>query len=96
MSDSMEMVENPMLGTTAKTSGDVELAFAAQQSVSDSQTAKAMERLMDAKVVELRAELAQGDDDIKSVVARLTEAPTNFHQDIVYFAALPPEDQDAS
>ena len=60
MSDSMEMVENPMLGTTAKTSGDVEQALAALQSVSDSQTAKAMEWLMDAKVVELRAELAQG------------------------------------
>jgi hypothetical protein len=92
----MEMVENPVLGTSAKASGDVEQALAALQSVSDPQTAEAMERLMDAKVAELRAELAQGDGDIKSVVARLTEAPTNFHQDIVYFAALPPEDQDAS
>jgi hypothetical protein len=70
---------------------------------------EAMEKMMiavtDAKMVTLRAEFAElraeltqaapGADAIAVFVAHLSQAPTNWHQSAVHFAALPPEDQDA-
>ena len=91
------IVENPVLSERSMD--------AAESSVEAPQTVADMERLMDARVkaLELRleeveAQLTQGGpgvETIKAVVARLTEAPTNWHQSSVYFAALPLEHEDA-
>ena len=75
--------------------GDVEAALAALKGSAvfdrDPQTAEAMELMMavtNAKIAELQAQIDQGapapaefaEATVRSVVARLTEAPTNLHQ----------------
>eukprot|EP01052_Picozoa_sp_SAG31_P023491 SAG31_NODE_1941_length_6859_cov_3.362278_2_plen_461_part_00 len=71
---------------------------------SDIRSVEAMERLLLAREAVLRAELeakmgsrgtTAAADAIRSVVARLSEAPTNWHQAVVLFATLPPGDKDA-
>lgn len=71
---------------------------------SEPDTVEAMERLMIAHTSALEARLeakfAQTmpvpADTLKSIVTRLTAAPTNWHQSVVYFATLPREDVDAA
>jgi hypothetical protein len=56
-------------------------------------------QLMEANIAELEERLVQGgtpaETAMRSLVARLTEAPTNLHQAIVYFAGREPEHEDA-
>lgn len=78
---------------------DLESALAAAKAASsEPRTVEAMERLMDAKIALLEARLAKAapfEGAINAVVARWTEAPTNWHQSTAYFAVLPREDEDA-
>ena len=74
------------------------------QNCSEPQTVEAMEKLMLAHTAALRAELEHkfykdhvpGVETIRAVVAHLSEAPANWHQSAVHFAALPPDDEDSS
>jgi hypothetical protein len=56
-------------------------------------------QLMEANIAELEERLVQGgtpaEAAMRSLVARLTEAPTNLHQATVYFAGREPEHEDA-
>lgn len=89
----------------ANGSDEVEAAAAALRELfrSEPHRADAVERLIIAREAALRAELeakfsdqaAPGPDAIKAVVAHLSEAPTNWHQSVVYFAALPRDAEDS-
>ncbi len=92
----MEAIDNPTYGAadatgSAKAAGDLEAAV------------EEVRAEMDAKLQALRAELGAGpgaggaassqlNDAVRSVVAHLSEAPTNFHQALVYFASVSQED----
>ena len=58
-------------------------------------TVDAMERLMDLKLAKELSDKTPAEVAIREVVARLTEAPCNWHQSVAFFAALPVEDADA-
>ena len=80
-----------------KTFADVEAALA-EGGVTPQQAAEAsrvmeslMESLMDQKVAALKAEMGgasfEVESTVRSLVARLTEAPTSWHQSAVFFAS---------
>ena len=94
-------VQNPMNGESEsteaaaalKTFADVEAALA-EGGVTPQQAAEAsrvMESLMDQKVAALKAEMGgasfEVESAVRSLVARLTEAPTSWHQSAVFFAS---------
>lgn len=104
--DVMDSAANPLREREAATpNDDVEQALAALHNQDGSEWTRAVEsidRLMIARESALRAELrlemaqtAPQVDLIRSVFAHLGEAPQNWHQSAVHFAALSPGDEDA-